>query len=1542
MRLRLPNVGGAMAIAILLASAVRASDWPTYKRDLHRSSASDESLSFPMRPAWVYVAAQAPRPAWPPPPRLNNVMDFDYAPHPVIAGDIVCFGSTADDTVRALDAATGTLKWRFTTGGPVRFAPQIVDSKVFFASDDGYVYCLEASTGTLVWRFKAAPMDEQYIGNGRMISRWPVRTGVLVENGIVYAVAGVWPSEGIYAYALEAASAKVVWCNDTQSIGGVNASGRWRPHDPHSGEYSYVGLTPQGALLASKDTLVVPLANNSAAAYSKKSGGLVRFTGKGRGSPWITMDGSMAYTHSGFRSGFEVFGTRVKDKGVAGKARMITNKDLPQTSVQASYLENATHETTKVSVLMYGGKTYARKAYGLALAKNVLIAGYDGAVAAIDNATDKEIWRAEVNGEAREIAIAQGAIFVATDKGEISCFRPGTPPSEPIRHQPVAAGPKSGADAPQVVRQVVEAGMDRGFALVVGDPQGELSRELAEGTALDVVNALSDVDAVEALRDKLLKTTALYGSRVHVVRVNDLAHLPFSQFFANAVVVAGAAPGLSIGELFRVLRPCGGIMLFSGLAADQANRLIGQIKAARGEFENRQADGRPYLLRLALPGARDWNANTAGDQRVKWPLRPIWFGGPDSAKVMNVGIGAHAPVAAAGRYFVTGQDSLSAIDAYNGTELWTRPIPSATPNIRKAQGLYYRIIEGMKSSTREQWDQIKRFLAAAGDHVYLRLGEGHFRDEGEAMIKIDARTGEQVAFHGPIVAGPRESLAKPLKWPLNIGLTEGGELSLRHEDKALVAELVTAKPTLTPVDAWDLFFDFRPAGKRCGLYGRGTFMVTISPGAGEGAAPSWTPGTGPAHPRLAVSGKGTATGATTVVRLPWSEVETITGAWPSSFGFAATLTLDAGEKSFVTSRKKPRKAAQVRQQYLFGDALSSSLTSGWATIVLPGAKAAEAGPTSASVDALPEGWPLPGVVKFVYMAEPGGLADAVRLAPRRHPLTGEFGPRVYRSGTAGCGNPIYSAHTLIGRTTKQALGFYDFADDSGLRFFAGISSNCGANMKAINMTAALGLLIFSESRSHCDCMVPIRTSLAFAPAERRLQEDWAIFSERDADTPLRRAALNLTAIGDRRDEEGTLWLATPRVAAGKAYAVEPGSRRYVIDAPPMRSTVGVPFKFERDRKFRAFRFRVNADRVAIEGTDRPWIYCSGLQGIGKMTLALQSHQPLAATPAIGEMAMDGKLLEAGHFEEDTKTPRALSMALTDEGPTLGDEKPDAVLRFTKTHVFLRHDAERLYIGARRRPVVSRTGKALPWAAETKGKDAEVHQDDSWEVFLSDSAGRNVLHLGVSASGARYDALARGAGLEDAGWDGYWQSAAKADDKGLYFEMAVPWQTLAAAGLDKDALAANFQMTQKNISREAPIYPGGRTRVVDRQKGIREPLLSLGPKGRRRCANFLPLGVGKAPTVTPRRFTVRLHFVEIRQEAAAGDRVFDVKLQGETVLTGFDIVKEAGGPRRALVREFKGVEAGAELVLELVPSVIPMTPENAPPICALEVYDEGQQ
>ncbi len=69
----------------------------------------------------------------------------------------------------------------------------------------------------------------------------------------------------------------------------------------------------------------------------------------------------------------------------------------------------------------------------------------------------------------------------------------------------------------------------------------------------------------------------------------------------------------------------------------------------------------------------------------------------------------------------------------------------------------------------------------------------------------------------------------------------------------------------------------------------------------------------------------------------------------------------------------------------------------------------------------------------------------------------------------------------------------------------------------------------------------------------------------------------------------------------------------------------------------------------------------------------------------------------------------------------------------------------------------------------------------------------------------------------------------------------------------------------------------------------------------------------------RAYNVRLFFTE-PEDLEPGERLFNVALEGKPVLESFDIVKEAGGRNRVLIKEFKNVPAGAELQIELTPVV----------------------
>ena len=400
---------------------------------------------------------------------------------------------------------------------------------------------------------------------------------------------------------------------------------------------------------------------------------------------------------------------------------------------------------------------------------------------------------------------------------------------------------------------------------------------LASQTRLHIVNVLPDAKAT-ALREKLLATTALYGSRIEVQAVEKFDHLPFAQYFANAIVVADAIPGLSGKELYRMLRPCGGLMVFTGMKSAEADALVEQSAAP---VEERKTDGDQIsILRGSLPGARDWNTGAVPDQRVKWPLELLWFGGPGPAMVLDRKAGNAIGPVANGRYFVLGDDLLTAVDAYNGSVLWSRQIPRLYLLLRYADDT--ASIAGAEQLNRMPF---VRNLSVDAEHVNLTLG-CYFRGDpqGKTSIQINARTGEQQKIYGSYSAPTNVVLKKAQTWPLEIDATHSGSVTLQTTPDGLVMNLTTKDPIVTRLDRWDLFFDFRPFDQRYGLYERGAFHERIFPAKDATTPAAGLPLAGQVHPALGISGTRRPDGTTTTVQLSWAEVKKLTGAQPGSLG----------------------------------------------------------------------------------------------------------------------------------------------------------------------------------------------------------------------------------------------------------------------------------------------------------------------------------------------------------------------------------------------------------------------------------------------------------------------------------------------------------------------------------------------------------------------------------------------------------------------------------------------------------------------------------
>ena len=258
-------------VAVPPARTVEAAaegDWPAWRYDAGRTAASPLELPAELHLQWERHLP-APRPAYPNDPRLC----FDRSYEPIVAGKRLVVPSMVTDSVTAFDTDTGEPAWTFFADGPVRFAPLAHDGRVYFVSDDGCLYCLSADQGRLLWKFCGLPADRaayKLLGNERLISRWPVRGGPVLADGIIYFTAGIWPNEGVFVYAVDAATGRAVWTNNQAGFIPDGALDHGTRRDG--------GLSPQGYLAVVGQKLIVPNGRALPAFFDRKSGRMEPYT----------------------------------------------------------------------------------------------------------------------------------------------------------------------------------------------------------------------------------------------------------------------------------------------------------------------------------------------------------------------------------------------------------------------------------------------------------------------------------------------------------------------------------------------------------------------------------------------------------------------------------------------------------------------------------------------------------------------------------------------------------------------------------------------------------------------------------------------------------------------------------------------------------------------------------------------------------------------------------------------------------------------------------------------------------------------------------------------------------------------------------------------------------------------------------------------------------------------------------------------------------------------------------------------------------------
>lgn len=704
---------GWLLVATGLCAAAPAADWPTAGGDIRRSNVSSAKLNFPLGEAWHHEPVHAPSPAWPEAPAKQDVyrkvyglsptVTFDRAFQPVIADGRLFYGSSSDNAVRCLDATTGESLWAFGTEAPVRLAPTVFNGKIYFGSDDGCVYCLRSNNGEVVWKYRPVETDRRLPGNGRIISLWPVRSGVLVDSGIAYFTAGLFPSQGTWLCAVDAESGKAVW-------------------------KKLVDVSPQGYLLASSNRLFVPTGRAAPHIYLRENGEQVAaFPGSGEqragfpqggGSYALVVDDVLVHA-GGEKRGLEFTATENREKIITapgirlvahGDAAYILDMDRLKAIHRARYIEllrlegkkEKNREDTERIARLRGKEEPAvlwevscAAPYAMILAGDHVICGGEDAIVAYDAKSGTSTWKAAVDGKAYALAVAGDRLYAGTDSGTIHCF---------------AAEGKKGFSAnakradnfgtrqprfTDVARTALEAcGTDLGYCLALGEFSMAVGEEICRESGMKVLCVSADKNDVTRHRQAIVENPTPSSDRL-TYHAGTLQTLCLQEKAFNLIVAGmdpnAQDPAFAIDEVLPLLRPYGGTLLLVANGRHQASQLQARLEPWRGKFLYEWkvvgSESRTICIcrRGALQGAGQWthfyadpgNSACSVDSIQYGPVDIQWFGRPGPRRMVDRHEKNMAPLYKDGRMFVTGDNYVVAVDAYNGTILWERDLPES-------------------------------------------------------------------------------------------------------------------------------------------------------------------------------------------------------------------------------------------------------------------------------------------------------------------------------------------------------------------------------------------------------------------------------------------------------------------------------------------------------------------------------------------------------------------------------------------------------------------------------------------------------------------------------------------------------------------------------------------------------------------------------------------------------------------------------------------------------------------------------------------------
>lgn len=637
-------------------------EWPEYRGNQQRTSFKEQPLrSTHWQPKWNNTEFSAPKPAWPEPARgslwqrletIEPRVTDDRGYVPLIGKDRdgkshVLIASSANDRLVCFSPASGQIEWQYTLRAPIRFAPSIRNGIAYLGADDGRVRAIDLQSGAVLWDRLCGPELPWIVGNGRLISSHPIRTSVVVHQDLVFANAGLYPSQGVYSVALNRTTGNVVW--------------RKR-----------INQSPQGYLLTDQsDRIVVPTGRSSPFVLHARTGRYLNDL-RSPGGSFCMLTPDAVYTGPGNTPGANATAENrgwtipFRGRSIAAGRGFIWIAD-----------GRNIHRYTSQKLLEQGAKAAPDWSIECQLDSALIVSGQDDnfylfvagedeirVFDALSGTLNTSLKVPGENGRIQNLAVSatgeQDTLLATTDRGHVFCWQ-GTNASSKdtfARKSPERFTEKADSGVVAELQPIIKRlASDAGLALILHDETGQYAKALAANSRLTIVSVVSDRTHCQQLRQTFFEQ-GVSGDRISVWHLPREQPLPFADGIFNLVLNVGK-PVRSEAEQLKPLASGTGV-----LANVESNTVV---------------------IKPGLPGAGLWrhqyanpaNESDSGDRIVgnADTFRLQWFGGVGPSRMPDRHLRGPAPLATESAMIIHGDGRLIGVDPANGIERWQLPLP---------------------------------------------------------------------------------------------------------------------------------------------------------------------------------------------------------------------------------------------------------------------------------------------------------------------------------------------------------------------------------------------------------------------------------------------------------------------------------------------------------------------------------------------------------------------------------------------------------------------------------------------------------------------------------------------------------------------------------------------------------------------------------------------------------------------------------------------------------------------------------------------------